>query len=275
MTQTTGSSERSEEAARIIVVIPYRDRATNLNKLTPRLHEHLSATLPAVLREVVVIEQHGRQLFNKGRLFNAGFQLYRGMSGYFCLHDVDLIPESQACDYSFSEAPAHLSKYCSQSGYQVVYDWLCGGVMLIRRHHFEAINGFSNEFWGWGGEDDDFALRLRHFGIDVNHEREGRYFSLPHTRPSNQGPGTASHNRNVARLNGRYDYQTDGLNNSSYRVLTRRQTRYYTHWVVDVGLPPPPLRLGETAGTKSPAGRPALRVTTGTLRARPRRHWSR
>ena len=26
---------------------------------------------------------------------------------------------------------------------------------------FKAVNGFSNLFWGWGGEDDDMANRLR------------------------------------------------------------------------------------------------------------------
>ena len=27
--------------------------------------------------------------------------------------------------------------------------------------HFRLVNGFSNVFWGWGGEDDDMSNRLR------------------------------------------------------------------------------------------------------------------
>ena len=25
---------------------------------------------------------------------------------------------------------------------------------------FRKVNGFSNQYWGWGGEDDDFYLRI-------------------------------------------------------------------------------------------------------------------
>ena len=39
------------------------------------------------------------------------------------------------------------------------YQALFGGAGSFTREHFELINGFSNEFWGWGGEDDDLYQR--------------------------------------------------------------------------------------------------------------------
>jgi len=36
----------------------------------------------------------------------------------------------------------------------------CGGALLVSAAAFTAVNGYSNGYWGWGGEDDDFCLRL-------------------------------------------------------------------------------------------------------------------
>lgn len=35
------------------------------------------------------------------------------------------------------------------------YKDIFGGVSALTKDQFIKVNGFSNEFWGWGGEDDD------------------------------------------------------------------------------------------------------------------------
>lgn len=35
-----------------------------------------------------------------------------------------------------------------------------GGVVAFNQADFEAINGFPNTFWGWGGEDDEMYSRI-------------------------------------------------------------------------------------------------------------------
>lgn len=34
-----------------------------------------------------------------------------------------------------------------------------GGISAMTSEHYEKLNGFSNDYWGWGGEDDDVSTR--------------------------------------------------------------------------------------------------------------------
>ncbi len=49
----------------------------------------------------------------------------------------------------------------SNSGFGLPYPEYFGGVVSITPGQFRAANGFSNVFFGWGGEDDDFRHRVR------------------------------------------------------------------------------------------------------------------
>lgn len=40
-----------------------------------------------------------------------------------------------------------------------------GGVNGFTTEHFKKINGYSNLFWNWGGEDDDLRKR---YNLDSN-----------------------------------------------------------------------------------------------------------
>lgn len=81
------------------------------------------------------------------------------------LHDVDLIPEDDGNFYSCEiKHPKHTTsrvrKLDSNRGYTRYYEFLIGGVLILTYDMYRNLNGFSNLYWGWGGEDDDLALRL-------------------------------------------------------------------------------------------------------------------
>jgi len=43
---------------------------------------------------------------------------------------------------------------------RLMYTTLFGGIEAFSTQHFRLINGFSNQFFGWGGEDDNLYDRL-------------------------------------------------------------------------------------------------------------------
>lgn len=70
------------------------------------------------------------------------------------------------------------------SVFRLLYKNNFGGVSAITAKQYTAINGFSNKFWGWGGEDDDFFNRVSHHGLIVSRypSEVARYTMLSHTK---------------------------------------------------------------------------------------------
>lgn len=84
------------------------------------------------------------------------------------LHDVDLLPIDPELNYEhISLAPYHLIPHWLHPIYNY-YTAYMGGAILIARRSFERVNGFSNIFWGWGREDDEFGLRLKRGKLTVS-----------------------------------------------------------------------------------------------------------
>lgn len=65
-----------------------------------------------------------------------------------------------------------------------MYPELFGGAVALSRDQFKKIRGFSNVFFGWGGEDDDLYYRVKHHRYEVfRHVSQiARYTMIKHER---------------------------------------------------------------------------------------------
>jgi beta-1,4-galactosyltransferase 3 len=46
--------------------------------------------------------------------------------------------------------PRHLSVAIDKYEYKMLYPKLVGGVLNFKTVHFLKVNGYSNQYWGWG-----------------------------------------------------------------------------------------------------------------------------
>jgi GT2 family glycosyltransferase len=173
--QNNYSRKKNINNKKLSVIIPYRDRQQALNKLIPALKECISKQVQNF--ELIVVEQNDNELFNKGLLNNIAF-LLNPNADYYCFHDVDLIPE--IADYSYPENPVHMSTFCSQFNYIHNPDATMGGVILFKKEHFEAVNGYPNDYIGWGSEDRVLGNRVLKVGYKIYTHPFGKFYSVPH-----------------------------------------------------------------------------------------------
>jgi hypothetical protein len=166
-----------------------------------------------------IVEQADALPFNRGRLINAGFALVGDSADYLCLHDVDLLPLWS--DYAFPMHPSRLCWYGSPNSQQK--HLYIGGVTAISCADFRLLNGFSNDYWGWGYEDHDLRLRMIATGLKAE-ARDGAYRPLahPHNGFSGDGRETEAGRRNRERIealhrNGFEGWHDDGLNSLVFR----------------------------------------------------------
>jgi len=220
------------------LIIPYRDREEHLKIFAPTITQYLNKV--EINHQIYVIEQGNDKLFNRAKLFNVGFELSKENNDYFCFHDVDLIPEKEECDYSSIEGVARLSVHVSQFNYQErPQHEIGGGITLIDKTSFIKMNGYSNNYWGWGAEDDDFSVRLRREKIKI-HTRKGRYNSLFHKRNVFNDDKSIKKcvidNRNTLSKmkQDKNSHKFDGLSNLQYRIIDKQEKDFFILYKVDL-----------------------------------------
>ncbi|CAG0897958.1 unnamed protein product [Darwinula stevensoni] len=221
---------------RVAIIIPYRDRKSHLLQNLAVLHRLLQAQL--LHYTIYVVEQEGKGVFNKGTLMNgaARFVLNRGWVDCFIFHDVDLLPVTDNVPYSCPPFPRHLSVNVDRLTIGYPYYELLGGVVAIRTEHFLLINGYSNLYWGWGGEDDDFGWRVIASKLPILRAPEptGRYRMLFHHRRKRT-------NRYIIhRLirTSKHRFYFDGYNTDPSQLLWSKSMSLFTHLMVKVNEPP-------------------------------------
>jgi hypothetical protein len=148
------------------VIVPYRDRESHLIQFKESITNYLkNRDIPF---EFIVVEQCDNKSFNRGKLLNIGFIKAESLGcNYVVFHDVDMLPID--VDYSYSKNVYHLAtNFVSDSDYsKEVFQKYFGGVNLFPIESFRKINGYPNDYWGWGFEDDELFRRCISNGINT------------------------------------------------------------------------------------------------------------
>ncbi|KAM6181084.1 beta-1,4-galactosyltransferase 1-like isoform 1-T1 [Erethizon dorsatum] len=221
---------------KVAIIIPFCNRQEHLKYWLYYLH-------PILQRQqldygIYVINQAGDNMFNRAKLLNIGFQEALKDYDYNCFvfSDVDLIPMDDHNAYRCFSQPRHISVAMDKFGFNLPYVQYFGGVSALSKRQFLIINGFPNNYWGWGGEDDDIFNRLALKGMSVSRPNAvvGRYHMIHHSRDEKNEPNPQRFARIAHTKETMY---SDGLNSLTYQLLDIEKHQLYTKITVDIGTP--------------------------------------
>ena len=150
---------------KVAILVPFRDlheeqhRQQHLDKFVPHMTSFLAASGNPFALYVIEQSDDGRK-FNRGKLLNIGFEVAsKEGCEIFVLHDVDLLPSAELRPaYSTLPAqPVHIARVWERYSDNPKY---FGGIVAFSGDGYRKINGYPNNFWGWGGEDDEMFNRI-------------------------------------------------------------------------------------------------------------------
>lgn len=216
---------------RVAIIVPYRDRASQMGSFLQ--HMHIFLQKQELNYSIYIVEQEGGDLFNRARLLNVGYLEAQKEGPWDCVafHDIDMLPEDDRHLYHCSGQPRHLAVTASNHNYRAAYLKYFGGACLMTADQVTSVNGWSNVYWGWGGEDDDMWRRIAFEDMRVWRYpgHLARYKTMSHQ------PQVLNKERykTLLRNTGRYPY--DGLNSLHYDLRSIIRKQLYTHVLAFIG----------------------------------------
>ena len=168
--------DNNKKQTKIAIIISYRNRVENLNNFIEYFYKLNNNNNI----DIFIVEQNNADNFNRGLLLNIGFIISNNKFHYdrYIFHDVDMYPEQNLFDlyFQFIDYNIHYASPDLNSKYK--FNEFLGGVIGMNENDIKKINGFPNNFFGWGGEDDALYNRLATNNIKIYRPKNGN-FEIP------------------------------------------------------------------------------------------------
>jgi hypothetical protein len=214
-----------------VIIIPYRNREKHLDyfikNTVPLIEEFMPNTL------VVVVEQEEGKMFNRGAILNIIFSVYETNAECFITHDVDINP-TKKCIQEF------YNKKISSNEILGILVSPCDSlapIVKITSSDVKKINGFPNNFWGWGAEDIALKVRAEHYNLDIkkifinkDKSRDDEYFKCFNDVNDRQDQNNSKNHylckkyfSSLTNPDKEKYIKSSGINNLQYKIIERKK----------------------------------------------------
>lgn len=196
---------------KIAIIIPYRNREDHLANFIAHFNKLDNVNISNSQLDVYIIEQNNEDKFNRGLLLNTGYLVARKNARYdrYIFHDVDLFPSQSIYELYFVEPKKQIHYIIPKEEHKYNFDNYFGGVVGLTDEVYQKINGYPNNFFGWGGEDDSLYNRIAENNIEIYRPTNGGYELAIHDAPTTSEINSEKQ-KNV--LNDLKEWRFNGIN---------------------------------------------------------------
>jgi len=237
----------------VAIIICYRNNLEGTRERERKVYiQYMNKILKAYFNfHIYIIEQSDDgEMFNIGKLKNIGFEI-ASLSGIsydnYIFSDIDTIPDYDLTPYFYKNIDGVLGLAYRGTRYQNKNESIgkvfLGALINFDEKVFKKINGYPNNFWGWGGEDDALINRLYNSGYDkVYYPKIGSIIDIEEDKYYKTIKIENKINITNKDLN-KYEklhedlssFQKNGLNNLNYKILNKKNiTDNVTQITVDL-----------------------------------------
>lgn len=241
----------------IAIITIYRNKSDNKRLEQKRLFIYwMNKMLSQICNyDIIIVEQSKDYQFNIGKLKNIGFDYLKKNTkkeySNIIFTDIDTIPDSNLIDYFFKQTDSlnTLSMYGTRykndsEGHSRPF---AGALLSCSSKIFEELNGYPNNFYGWGSEDENLLLRLADIKKPLYINSIGKIIDIEEIGGSKKNVDTkiSELNKNEERETNVYEkninwknYKSNGLSNLNYKILYENKSKYLDslnyHIIVDL-----------------------------------------
>ena len=213
-----------DDKMKLNVIIPIRNREKDLYNITNVLEKIFEKQ--DIDARYIIIEQEKGKKFNKGKISNAAFLISRkdNFSDNYLFNDVDLWPnKASVINYRKKTSNSFIHPYGHKH--------CLGGFFMTDKSCFEKINGYSNNYWGWGGEDVDLQNRANAHRVFIDRKnfmdrghKDIRDDISSQTIKSNKNLSNQIYKKNKLELYKKNpsSVHSDGLSTCKYNIVSQQ-----------------------------------------------------
>lgn len=212
--------ETSLKPGKSIIIVPYRDNKFQDRK--KQLDDFINFFKDKDIEIIIVEQSDDGKKFNRGKLLNIGYDVNKDKN-IFIFHDVDILPDDYLLGlYNKTNGNAiHLATKNKQYGHN--YNFL-GASLSVTKDIIKRTNGHPNNYWGWGGEDDNFRMRLVINKVKINKLTKGEYSEMEHppTRKIKDLTLQTPWENNIEDIE-TGNWKNNGVNNLDYKIIDKKK----------------------------------------------------